>query len=354
MRLALPGRRRKKQFERAADGSMTLMEHLYELRDRLFKACLAVLAGMIGGWFLAGPVQKLLQQPYMDYCTSHQAKQIAANGGVLPDNAKACEFLVLGVGDPLLLQLKITMWVGLIIAAPLWMYQLWAFIAPGLHRHERRWTYAFAAAAAPLFALGAVLAYFVVAFGLEFLLQFAGDNTGNAIELLRYIDFVTGMMLVFGVAFEFPLGILLLNVAGVVGAKKLLSWWRVIVFAFFVFAAVATPTGDPFGMTAFALALSGLYFGAVGLAFLNDRRRARKRAEEYGNVGDDEISPLEFDSASVDEVDPVAQPEAVTASGPVTASGAITASEPITASGAIGTDTIDAPRPLDRRYDDVT
>src|SRR5262245_59828869 len=232
---------------------MTLMEHLYELRDRLFKACLAILGGMIIAWFFAERVQDLLQQPYMEYCLDVES------------DPTQCEFLILNVGDPLKLQLKITLWLGLIIAAPFWLYQIWAFVAPGLHRHERRWTDAFAAAAAPLFALGAVLAYFVVAFGLNFLLQFASDNAGNAIELLGYIDFVTGMMLVFGVAFEFPLAILLLNVAGVVSAKRLLSWWRYIVFIFFAFAAVATPTGDPFGMTAFALALSALYFGAVGL-----------------------------------------------------------------------------------------
>jgi sec-independent protein translocase protein TatC len=240
------------------------------------------------------------------------------------------------------------------------MYQLWAFVAPGLHRHERRWTYAFATAAAPLFGLGAVLAYFVVAFGLEFLLSFTNENAANAIELLRYIDFVTGMMLVFGVAFEFPLAILLLNVAGVASAKRLLSWWRVVVFAFFLFAAIATPTGDPFGMTAFALALSALYFAAVGIAFLIDKRRARRRASEWGDVDDDEVSPLEYDRVPVDELDPVAPPEAVTASGPVTVSPAVTASGPVTASeiigasGPVGTDTIEAPRPLDRRFDDVT
>ena len=137
-------------------------------------------------------------------------------------------------------------------------------------------------------------------------------------------------------------------------ATRMLKWWRIVVFAFFLFAAVATPTGDPFGMSALALALSALYFGAVGLAFLNDKRRARNRGEEYGNVGDDEVSPLAFDNAPVDEIDPVAPPEAVTASGPVSASQAISAPEPVSASGAIGTDTIAAPRPLDSRYDDVT
>jgi sec-independent protein translocase protein TatC len=326
-----PSLRRKQQFQRAADGSMTLMEHLYELRDRLFKACLAILAGMIIAWFFAERVQDLLQQPYMEYCLD------------VEQDATQCEFLILNVGDPLKLQLKITLWLGLIIAGPFWLYQLWAFVAPGLHRHERRWTYAFAAAAAPLFALGAVLAYYVVAFGLHFLLQFASDNAGNAIELLGYIDFVTGMMLVFGVAFEFPLAILLLNVAGVVSAKRLLSWWRFIVFIFFAFAAVATPTGDPFGMTAFALALSGLYFGAVGLAFLNDRRRARKDRENFGDLSDDEISPLEFDNAPVDEVDPVAAAEPIAGPEPVAASGSVTASGPV-----------GAPQPLERRFDDVT
>ena len=125
-------------------------------------------------------------------------------------------------------------------------------------------------------------------------------------------------------------------------------------FAFFLFAAVVTPTGDPFGMTALALALSALYFGAVGLAFLNDRRRARKRRAEFGNLNDDEISPLEYDTAPVDELDPVAQPDAGHRVGPVSASAAISAPEPVSASGAVGTGTIDAPRPLDRRYDDVT
>ncbi len=349
MRLAIPGRRRKKQFARAADGSMTLMEHLYELRDRLFKACLAVVAGMIVGWFLAGPVLDILQQPYCDFDQTLWRKN--HNGSA--DGWK-CGFVQLGVADLLLLKLKIAMWVGLIVAAPLWMYQLWAFIAPGLHRHERRWTYAFAAAAAPLFALGAVLAYWVVAFGLEFLLDFANEDIETTLEITRYVSFVTGMMMIFGVAFEFPLATLLLNVAGVLSATRMLKWWRIVVFAFFLFAAVATPTGDPFGMTALALALSALYFGAVGLAFLNDKRRARNRGEEYGNVGDDEVSPLAFDSAPVDEVDPVAPPEAVTASGPVTASQAISAPEPVAASGAVGTDTIAAPRPLDSRYDDVT
>ena len=332
-------RNRKQQFERAADGSMTLMEHLYELRDRLFKACLAIVAGMLVGWFLADWVLHVLQSPYCDFDASLAREN---NGGTLPTDWK-CGFVQLGVADLLLLKLKITMWIGLILAAPLWMYQLWAFIAPGLHRHERRWTYAFAAAAAPLFALGAVLAYYCVAFGLEFLLNITNADVTTTLEITRYVSFVTGMMLLFGVAFEFPLAILLLNVAGVVTGRRMLKWWRIVVFLFFLFAAVATPTGDPFGMSLLALALSALYFGAVGLAFLNDKRRARRDRENFGNLSDDEISPLEYDDTPVDELDPVAAPEPVGASEPVAASGAVTASGSVASA-----------LPLESSYDDIT
>lgn len=328
-------RRRKTDFQRAADGSMTLMEHLFELRDRLFKACLGVLAGMVLGWFLSKPTLNLLTEPY---CAAMRDAATSDNGGVTPADW-SCEgkLLQLQAGAGLMIQLKLTMWLGLMVGAPIWLYQLWAFIAPGLHRHERRWAYAFTGAAAPLFVLGGLLAYYVVVKGLEFLLSFAPDNVATQLEIGGYIDFITSLMLLFGVAFEFPLAILLLNVAGVLSATRMLSWWRIIVFLFFAFAAVATPTADPFGMTFLALALSALYFAAVGLAFLNDRRRRRKDREHFGNLSDDEVSPLEYDGATVDEIDPVASAEPVLPSAPVTAP------EPVA-----------PPRALDRRYDDIT
>jgi sec-independent protein translocase protein TatC len=325
-------RRRGERFARAADGSMTLMEHLFELRERLFKACLGIVAGVVVGYWLSDWVLDILQSPYCD----HSLKAaIEANNGVRPANW-TCGFVQLGVADLLLLKLKVALWLGLIVAAPIWLYQLWAFIAPGLHRHERRWTYAFAAIAAPLFALGAVLAHYVIKFGLEFLLSFGDSDIATTLEITRYVDFVTGMMLIFGLAFEFPLAALLLNIAGVVSARRLLGWWRIAVMTFFVFAAVATPTADPFGMTLLAMALTALYFGAIGLAFLNDKRRARNR-EDFANLSDDETSPLDYDRVSVDELDPVAPPE------PVHASPAVSTSDPVA-----------APRPLDRRFDDVT
>ena len=315
MRLALR-RRGPSNFQRAADGSMTLIEHLRELRTRLFRASLGILVGFALGIWLAKPVLKLLQAPYCNLPSS------TANG--------PCQFTQLGPADVFLLQLKIALWVGLIIAAPVWLYQLWAFIAPGLHRHERRYAYIFTSLAAPLFVAGAVLAYFVVSKGLQFLIGLAGDDISNTLEITRYVSFVTNMIMMFGVAFEFPLIVLMLNFVGIASGRRLLSFWRVAVFLFFLFAAIVTPTPDPFGMTALAICLCALYFGAVGVAFINDRRRGRGK-EIYAGLDDDQASPLDL------------TPEPVTAGEPVDTVSPVPAPEPVP-----------APLPIERRYDEST
>ncbi|MFI5835595.1 twin-arginine translocase subunit TatC [Micromonospora sp. NPDC051300] len=305
-------------FARASDGSMTLIEHIRELRNRLFRASLAILVGFGFGVWLSAPVMRLLQKPY---CDLPKARLI--NGD--------CNFVQLGPADLFLLQMKVSLWVGLIIAAPIWLYQLWAFIAPGLHRHERRYAYFFTALAAPLFAGGAVLAYFVTSKGLEFLLDVSGGgDVTTTLDITRYFGFITNLILLFGVAFEFPLIVLMLNFVGLASAKRLLSWWRVAIFVFFAFSAVVTPTPDPFGMTALAICLSALYFGAVGVAFLNDRRRGRGR-EVYAGIADDEVSPLDLSN------EPVPTGARIEASAPVEAPAPIT-----------------APAPIERRYDDMT
>jgi sec-independent protein translocase protein TatC len=311
--LTLRRRRGPSNFERAADGSMTLIEHIRELRNRLFWASLAVLAGFCVGLWLARPVLKLLQKPYCELPGS------TVDG--------VCSFVQLGPTDVLLLTLKVALWVGLIVAAPVWLYQLWAFVAPGLHRHERKYAYIFVALAAPLFVAGAVLAYFVVAKGLEFLVGFSGDDITTTLEITRYVGFVTNMLLIFGVAFEFPLIVLMLNFVGVVSAKRLLGWWRIAVFIFFLFSAIVTPTPDPFGMTALALCLCALYFAAVGVAFLNDKRRGRDR-EIYAGLSDDEVSALDDDP---EPVAPVERGERIEAIAPVAKAA-----------------------PLDPRYDEIT
>lgn len=307
--MAISLRRRKaNSFHRAADGSMTLIEHIRELRTRLFRASLGLLIGLGVGLYFAADVQTLFNEPYCDF-----------------KGAQVCNFNTVSPVDPFLLQLKIGLYVGLLVSSPVWLYQLWAFIAPGLHRTERRYTYAFTALAVPLFAAGAYLAFFVVTKSLTFFLTLSPEYVVS-VDLTGYFDFVSGVMLIFGVAFEFPLILLVLNVAGVLTGRRMLGWWRMAVFLMFAFAAVVTPTPDPFGMTALAAAMSVLYFAAVGVSMLNDRRRGRGK-EVYAGLDDDEISPLDF---AADRA-------------PVEAGERVEATEPVPAR-----------LPLERRYDDTT
>ncbi|MGH2603741.1 MAG: twin-arginine translocase subunit TatC, partial [Dehalococcoidia bacterium] len=256
---------------------MTLMDHLRELRSRLFKASLGVLAGLVISLFFAADILHFLNEPYCEYR--------AARGRDISN----CGFNAVSPVDIFLLNLRVGLYAGLILSAPIWLYQVWAFVAPGLHRNERRYTYYFVAAATPLFISGSFLAYFVVDKGMEFLMGLASAYS-ITLDINGYFDFVTSIMLLFGLGFLFPVAVVALNLLGVVSARRLLGWWRIAVFLCFAFAAVVTPTPDPFGMTALAIPMSGLYFGAVGVAYLNDRRKARQ--EEYAGLADDEASPI--------------------------------------------------------------
>jgi sec-independent protein translocase protein TatC len=259
---------------------MTLMEHVRELRNRMFKASLGIVVGLIAGWLLSEWAFNQLEIPYCELMTKNN---LLVNG--------QCQFQQLGAADGLMLRLKLALWLALIFSAPIWLYQLWAFIAPGLHRSERKWAYIFAAIAAPLFTLGVTLGFVMASNGLEVLMELglAGPTT---LEITKYTSFMTGMMLLFGVSFEFPLILLMLNFTGVLTGRRMLKWWRVAVFLAFLFAAVTTPDPGPFGMTIFALCLSLLYFIAVGVSLLNDRRTGRGK-EIYEGLDDDATSSLD-------------------------------------------------------------
>ena len=321
MALTLRRRGRPTKFQMAADGSMTLIDHVRELRNRLFIASLGLVVGLIVGFILSDWVFHLLEQPYCNLPSSWSRRA---------DGTQYCDFLVLGVGDGLIIRLKIALWVGIIVGAPVWLYQLWAFIAPGLHRHERKWAYLFVAIAAPLFVVGAVLAYLVVGHSLAFIMEAGVIGGTTQLEVTAYISFVTNMILLFGVAFEFPLILLMLNFTGVVTGRKLLGWWRIVIFLSFAFAAIATPDPGPFGMTLLAACMSLLYFIAVAVAMLNDRRKGRGK-EIYADLDDDTISPLEDDRVPVGASDPIAAPSPVEAPTPV-----------------------HKPLPLEGRFDDMT
>jgi sec-independent protein translocase protein TatC len=321
MALTLRRQGRPSKFEQAADGSMTLIDHIRELRNRLFVASLGLVAGLIVGFILSNWVFDLLKEPYC---------QLPSSWAQRADGTAYCDFVVLGVGDGLMLRLKIALWVGIIVGAPIWLYQLWAFIAPGLHRHERKWAYVFVAIAAPLFVVGAVLAYLVVGHSLAFIMEAGVLGESTKLEVGSYIGFVTSMLLLFGAAFEFPLILLMLNFTGVVTARRLLGWWRIVVFLSFAFAAIATPDPGPFGMTLLAACMVLLYFIAVGVGFINDRRKGRGK-EIYADLDDDTISPLEDDRVPVGAADPIAAPSPVDAPAPV-----------------------HKPLPLEGRFDDMT
>lgn len=297
---------------------MTLMEHVRELRNRLFWASLGILVGLIVGFIISQWVFDILKAPY---CVLPSSKNLT--GG--------CEFITLGVADQLILRLKIALWVGLIVGAPVWLYQLWAFIAPGLHRHERKWAYVFVGIATPLFIGGVVLAYAVIGHSLAFIMESGVLGEPTKLEVTAYVGFVMNMLLIFGAAFEFPLILLMLNFTGVVSARKLMSWWRIVVFLSFGFSAIATPDPGPFGMTLLALCMVLLYLIAVGVAAINDKRKGRGK-EIYAGLDDDEVSPLEEDDRQ-----------------PVTAGSRIETAAPLEAP-----EPVSKPLPLESRFDDMT
>ncbi len=270
--------------EKQESVGIPLTEHLRELRSRFFKSGIAIAIGMVIGWIYYAEIFAWLSKPFTDVIAAAKA------------NGQDVTLALTGVADPFVLQIQVSAMAGLALSAPVWLYQLWRFVTPGLHRNERRWAIAFAAVATPLFATGITFAYLVLPYGLEILLGFTPDNVENIVSVDRYLSFFIRTILVFGVGFLAPLLIVLLNFAGILSGKRLVSWWRWIIFTIFIFAAVATPTGDPINLLLLATPILILVIIAVFISLLNDRRRARKlRKTDFSKLGDDEISPLDPD-----------------------------------------------------------
>jgi sec-independent protein translocase protein TatC len=264
---------------------MSLMEHIRELRNRLLKALLGLALGMVVGLIVFNPVWTFIEKPY---CKIPQKNRLL--------NTHGCTLVVNGLFDGFFIHLKIIFVVGLIVSSPVWFYQLWAFIAPGLYARERRWTWAFVGLAVPLFLLGGAFAYEAMTRGLHFLLSLVPHNAVALITVDTYLSYAMAMLLIFGLAFELPLAMVMLNAAGVLTHARMRKWRRLMIFAVFAFAAVATPSPDPFSMLLLAVPCVILVELAEVFAWANDRRRAR-RPSMYAGLDDDEISPLDFDDS---------------------------------------------------------
>ncbi len=279
---------------------MPLAEHLRELRNRLAKALLAIVVVTVVAAFFYQEIINILTEPILKSvgCEKSFGELAQAEAGSEP----CAQITINGLLGPFTLALKVSLTAGVVLASPVWLYQLWAFVAPGLHRSEKKYAYAFVATGAPLFLIGAYFAYAVLPTSAKVLIEFTPSDVDNLLPLDELLDLVTRMVLVFGLSFELPLLLVMLNFTGVLTGRRMLGWWRAMIMGITLFAAIATPSTDPLTMLMLAGPIWVLYFGAVTVSLLNDRRKARREALE---PDDDEASDLDLTPEDIGEVEAV-------------------------------------------------
>ena len=243
-----------------SDGRMALSDHLRELRARILKSGLVVIVAFVVALFFYDTLQDLVADPY-----NEARVELGEDRSMLTTNGPAGGFL---------LYLKLCGMAAVVAASPFWLYQIWAFILPGLHDNEKKWTRVFAVIAGPLFIVGIVLGYLTLPMGLEILIGFTPADVTNLVEFNDYLVFFSRTLLGFGIAFEIPVFVVLLNMAGVLKGRTLGAYRPWIIIGTFVFAAVITPSGDPFTMSLMAVPMVILFGISEVIARLNDKRRA--------------------------------------------------------------------------------
>jgi sec-independent protein translocase protein TatC len=291
--------------EKDPEGRMPLAEHLRELRNRLAKAMLAIVIVTIVAAFYYNDIINFFTKPVLD---SVGCPKTFAELAKMPKGKQCAQITINGLLAPFTLALKVSLMAGVALASPVWLYQLWAFVAPGLHKSEKKYAYAFVGTGVPLFLGGAFFAYRVLPTTAKVLIDFTPNGVNNLLPLDDLLDLVTRMVIVFGLSFELPLLLVMLNLTGILTGKRMLGWWRGMIMGITVFAALATPSTDPLTMLALAGPIWILYFGAVAFSLLNDRRKQRREAE---GPADDEASDLDLTPEDVGEVETVSASRAL-------------------------------------------
>jgi sec-independent protein translocase protein TatC len=280
---ALPHSQRKVNPE----GRMPLMDHIRELRNRIVKAAIAGLIGMAVGLVFFNRIWNFITEPYckaVHGCVTGKIGQTLAASGPL---------------DGFYLHIKVGFVVGLVLTSPVWLYQLWAFIAPGLYSKEKKYTYTFLGAAVPLFVLGFFFAMVMMGRGLHYLIDMIPGNTTNIFTADTYIGYFLAMILGFGLCFELPLILVMLNLVGVLPHSRFKKWRRVMIFLVFVFAGIASPSPDPITMLMLGAVCMCLVEAAELIVYLNDRRRSLHPAFE--GLTDEEFAELHGSDLPADE-----------------------------------------------------
>ncbi|HET9082626.1 MAG TPA: twin-arginine translocase subunit TatC [Trebonia sp.] len=265
------------------DGQMPLIDHLRELRSRLIKSIIVLALGMIVALVFSNHTWSFVVRPF---CS-------AVIGGKSGCHGEGDQLMVGNVMDPFYLRVKIAFYLSLIGTCPVWLYQLWAFIAPGLYAREKKWAYLFTGTAVPLFVGGAALAYFVMDQGLQALLGFTPPGVIVLPDVDTYLSFFTTMILGFGIAFELPLVIVLLNVVGILTHERFRKWRRMLIFLVFVACAIANPSPEPYTMLIFGGVAVTLVEAAEVFVYFHDKRRARLHPNPYEGLADNELAPIE-------------------------------------------------------------
>jgi len=278
-----------KKPDRTPDGRMALIDHLREFRNRLGISLLALAVCVVIALVFREAVFDFLKRPY---CDTDVAREAAVASG------RACELYAFGTFEQFSVSLRISLIAGVIFSAPVWLYQLGAFITPAMHRKEKRYAAAFLGGSLLLFGIGVTFAYLTISRGLQFLLTFGGDGIVTLPSIQSYLSFVTLTLVGFGVAFLFPVIVLFLNMVGVFPSSRMRAWRRGMVVGIAVAAALLTPSQDPFTFMAMALPLYGLYEACIVISRLRERAVRRRRAVEPGaqqleQLSDDETSYVE-------------------------------------------------------------